>query len=129
MIVVDASAIVCLLAERPAESVGRLTHRLLREDLHAPHLIDVEVTHTLRRLALIGEAPVARAEAALTDLAALRLVRHLHTPLLREMWRMRENRTAYDAAYVALAEFLRAPLITLDERLARTPAAVPIEVF
>ena len=129
MVVLDASAAVCLLAERPLGAVERLRARLWDEELHAPHLLDLEVAHALRRFVLSGELSLERAVAALTDLANLPLLRHPHAPLLAEIWRMRNNHTAYDTAYVALAELLRVPLITLDARMARTPAAVAIEVF
>jgi predicted nucleic acid-binding protein len=129
MVIVDASTVVCLLAERPVEAVQRLVDRLLDEELHAPHLIDVEVAHALRRFVLLGIVTAARAEIAFSDLAALPLNRHPHFPFLADIWRMRSSRTAYDAAYVALAESLGAPLITLDARMARTAATVAIEVF
>jgi predicted nucleic acid-binding protein len=129
VVVIDASTAVCILAEWPVEPVTLLRARLLREELHAPHLIDIEAAHALRRLVLQGVTSATRVEAALADLAELRLQRHPHLPLLAAIWRMRDNRTAYDAAYVALAEALDAPLITLDARMARTPAAIAIEVF
>jgi len=129
LIVLDASAAVCLLLDRPLDKANGIRRRLPGESLHAPHLIDLEVAQALRRLVLFGEFAEARASEALTDLAERRIHRHPHDPLLAHIWQMRANRTAYDAAYVALAEALGAPVITLDARMARTPAAVPIEVF
>jgi predicted nucleic acid-binding protein len=76
-----------------------------------------------------GGVTAARADAAIAALTRFPLTRYPHDLFLTEIWRMRSNRTAYDAAYVALAEFLGAPLITLDARMARSPAAVSIEVF
>lgn len=57
---------------------------------------------------------------ALSDLGDLRATRYGHQPLRRRVWALRKNLTAYDAAYVALAEFLDAPLLTSDARLARS---------
>jgi predicted nucleic acid-binding protein len=71
----------------------------------------------------------ARAERAISDLGDLPVVRHPHLSLLVPVWAMRQNRTAYDAAYVALGELLGAPVLTLDAGMARTPADIPIEVF
>ncbi len=90
------------------------------ESLHAPHLLDIEFTHVLRRLVhgRMIEPPLAR--QALGDLADLRLVRHSHTTLLPRIWELRSSLTAYDASYVALAEFLELPLFTCDAKLARS---------
>jgi predicted nucleic acid-binding protein len=121
MIVVDASAAVEWLLRLPrAEQVEQ---RLLRGDpsLHAPHLIDVEVAQVIRRLALSGLITAGRGEQALEDLADLDLERHPHDVLLPAVWRLRDNMTAYDGVYVALAEALEAPLVTLDARLAGAP--------
>jgi predicted nucleic acid-binding protein len=92
-----------------------------RVSLHAPHLLDVEVAQVLRRYAARGELTAARGVEALADLAAFPLTRYPHDLLLARIWALRENLTAYDAAYVALAEALRAPLVTRDERLASAP--------
>jgi len=89
--------------------------------IHAPHLLGVEVAQVVRRYLQQGDLVLDRGEAALSDLADLDIVRHPHEPLLARMWRLRDNLTAYDAAYVALAEALDAPLVTLDARLARSP--------
>jgi predicted nucleic acid-binding protein len=121
MIVLDASAAVEWLLRLPrAEQVEQ---RLLHDDpsLHAPHLIDVEVAQVVRRLASAGLIAASRGEQALEDLADLDLERHPHEILLPAVWRLRQNMTAYDGVYVALAEALDAPLVTLDARLASAP--------
>ncbi len=89
--------------------------------LHAPHLLDVEVAQVFRRFALRGMLGEARGLEALRLLAALPLSRHDHAQLLPRIWALRANITAYDAAYVALAELLGATLLTRDRRLAAAP--------
>lgn len=91
------------------------------ETLHAPHLIDVEVAQVLRRYAASGEADPERCRMALTDLNDLPLTKYPHDFLLPRIWELRNNLTAYDAVYVALAEALDAPLLTRDQRLANAP--------
>jgi predicted nucleic acid-binding protein len=90
------------------------------ETLHAPHLIDVEVGHALRRHAALGDLPPARGEQAIGDLLDLPITRYPHELLLRRAWQLRSRLTFNDAMYVALAELLVAPLITRDSKLART---------
>lgn len=118
MIVVDASAVIEVLLNTPAGV--RVAGRLFAdgETLHAPHLLDLEVTQVLRRYALSAELDAARSAQALEDLAALPLSRYPHDVLLPRIWELRHNVTAYDAAYVALAEALAAPLVTRDAALA-----------
>jgi predicted nucleic acid-binding protein len=121
VIVLDSSAAAdWLVGHRPqGEWVAQtLPDRL---DLHAPHVLDVEVASAMRRLVWIGDVSVTEAERALEDLSDLRIVRHAHLPLLERMWHLRDNLTAPDAAFVALAEALDAPLVTTDGALARTP--------
>jgi predicted nucleic acid-binding protein len=121
VIVTDASVILeLLLRTRAADAVAA---RLLdtAETLHAPHLVDVEVAQVLRRYAARGEISAARGRLALALLARLPVARYAHEPLLTRIWALRANLTAYDAAYVALAEALRATLLTRDERLAAAP--------
>jgi predicted nucleic acid-binding protein len=105
------------------EAYERLADLLLApgEVLHAPHLLDVEVAQVLRRLEQAGPLSTERAEEALSDLRALRIVRYAHQPLLTRAWALRHNLSAYDALYVALAEGLEAPLVTTDRRLASAP--------
>src|SRR5512139_1570417 len=86
---------------------GRWDRLLSRgESLHAPHLLDVEVAQVLRRYAAAGELTPERGEEALTDLADFPLHRYPHDVLLPRIWELRQNVTACDAAYVALAEAL-----------------------
>jgi predicted nucleic acid-binding protein len=118
VIVVDASAIVETLLRMPAaDAVGERVFAP-GETLHAPHLLDVEVAQVVRRYAATGEIDSERGRAALADLADLRLLRYPHDFLLPRIWNLRHNLSAHDAAYVALAEALDAPLITRDRRLA-----------
>jgi predicted nucleic acid-binding protein len=120
MIVVDASALVGVLADEN-ESARRLRRFLLGEELTAPHVIDVEVLSALRRARRIGRIGADRAAQALGDLALLPLRRVGHTSMLARAWELRDNVAPHDAMYVALAEHLRAPLLTADARLARAP--------
>ena len=121
MIVIDASALVEFLLQTPLGT--RVEARLFRdqEELHSPHLADVEVTQGLRRLVRAGEVSPDRAVEALADLADLDLHRHPHLDLLTRAWKLRENITAYDAMYVALAEALDALIVTCDAPLAKAP--------
>ena len=118
MIVVDASVVVEVLLRSDA-GVG-LEERLFEGDdpLHAPHMLDVEVANALRRCALHGDIDERHGRDALADLAAMSIERHGHQPLLERIWQLRHNLTAYDAAYLALAESLGAPLLTCDAGLA-----------
>ena len=121
MIVVDASALLeSLLA---TDESAAISDRLFEtgESLHAPHVIDVEISQVVRRFEARGEIGERRAREALEDLRAFPLRRHSHLVLLPRIWEMRANLTAYDAAYVALAEALDAPLLTRDRRLAAAP--------
>lgn len=121
MSVLDASAVVELLL---GTQLGRSVAARLADPavgLHAPHLLDVEVAQALRRYVREGELEAASAAAAIEDLRSLDLERHSHEPLLDRVWALRENLTAYDAVYVALAEALDTKLLTCDARLARAP--------
>jgi len=91
------------------------------QTLHAPHLIDVEAAQVIRRFAANGDVDAERGRAALADLVDFPLRRYPHDFLLPRIWELRHNLTAYDAAYVALAETLDAPLLTRDHRLAAAP--------
>jgi predicted nucleic acid-binding protein len=119
LIVLDASAAVELVLQtaRAERVAARALHPA--ERIHAPHLIDVEVTQVLRRLVQAKELTAARGALALGDFAQLFIERHPHHQLLGRIWSLRTSLSAYDAAYVALAEALAAPMLTCDDKLAR----------
>lgn len=121
MIVIDASALIDYLIPASAFELIRDRIQLSGGELHAPYVVDIEVAHALRRLALGNRISAVQADEALADLVAARVSRYPHAPLLPRIWELRHNMTAYDAAYVALAEALDAPLITTDAHLARAP--------
>jgi predicted nucleic acid-binding protein len=119
VIVLDASAVLELLLG--TETGAAVQERLRAERLAAPHLLDVEVLHVLRRYERASEITGRRGQQALDDLGDLPMTRYPHAPLLRRMWQLRANLTGYDAAYVALAETLEIPLLTCDAKLAASP--------
>jgi predicted nucleic acid-binding protein len=118
VIVVDASALVEVLLRTPAAQAVEAALFDPGQTLHTPHLIDVEVSHVIRRYAANGELSGERGRLALADLADFPMRRYPHDFLLPRMWELRNDLTAHDAAYVALAEALDAPLLTRDRRLA-----------
>ena len=130
MIVLDSSAAVDWLLQTPAGR--RIENRIYsrNETLHTPHLLDLEVIQVLRRLARQGVVPVRRADEAVGDLLDLRITRYPHFVLLPRIWQLRHNFSAYDAAFIVLAEKLGAALVTRDSRLASAPGhAASIELF
>ena len=118
MIVIDASALVEVLLQTPAALQIESRIFSTRETLHAPHLLDLEIAQVLRRYAASGDLGQDRAQQALTDLSDLPLTRYPHDLFLPRIWELRFTVTAYDAAYLALAEGLSASLVTRDRRLA-----------
>ena len=117
MIVADASVVVeLLIAGGEAAALSDLL--FADEPVAAPHLLDLEVAQVLRRWSLRGALDDERARQALEDLLALPIARQPHDLLVERVWALRENLTAYDAAYLALAELLDARLVTLDRGLA-----------
>jgi len=120
MIVADASIVleVVLRTKRGLKMQARLLSS--RETLHAPHLIDLEVCQVLRRYLFNKDLTADRAAAAIEDFQSLRIFRYPHQLFLDRIWELRSSMTAYDAAYVAVAETIGAPLLTTDKRLAST---------
>jgi predicted nucleic acid-binding protein len=131
VIVLDASAAVEWLLQ--SAKAGAIEARAFSESAsqrHAPHLLDVEVAQALQRLVAAKAISASRAGHALEDLADMPLIRYPHDWLLSRIWALRHNLTAYDAAYVALAEELEVPLITCDRRIkAARGHKAQVEVF
>jgi predicted nucleic acid-binding protein len=121
VIVLDASALVELILHTPTGQLVASHIADPADGLHAPHLADVEVVQALRRYVRQGDIDTSAASAALDDFRALDVQRHAHEPLLERVWELRQNFTAYDAVYVALAEVLDAVLLTCDDPLSRAP--------
>jgi len=110
VIVVDASCVVeVLLRTETADSIESRWR-----------VIDLEILQVIRRLVALREVSEDRAVLAIVMLDRLALRRWSHGPLRPRVWALRKNLTAYDAAYVALAERLACPLITRDGRLVRS---------
>jgi predicted nucleic acid-binding protein len=131
LIVLAASAAVSIFLNIGPEA-GRIRQRIVQPDetLHVPHVFDVEVLHVLRRYSLSGTLSESRGRLALSRLSSTRLTRYPHASFVRRIWELRHNLTAYDAAYVALAEALDAPLVTMDARLAQAPGhSAAVELY
>jgi predicted nucleic acid-binding protein len=127
MLVVDTSAVLAALASRPPDPA--LVKRLADDgDLHAPHLIDIEILNALRGLVRGGQLSEDRAQDVRTDLEDLAITRYGHQPLADRVWALRDNLTADDAAFVALADALEVALVTCDARLANA-SGVTAELF
>jgi predicted nucleic acid-binding protein len=130
VIVLEASAAIDWLLQTSAGQ--RIERRIFshNESLHAPHLLDLEVGQVLRRLVREGAISARRADQAIEDFLDLRIARYAHFILLPRIWQLRHNLSAYDAAYVVLAEKLGARLVTRERRLASASGhAAPIELF
>ena len=120
MIVLDTSAIVEFLVG--ADPVAERVRAIATEaQLAAPHAVDLECASTLRGLVHGSKLPPDEAERALELLGRMKITRYGHVPLLPRIWQLRHNMWPYDAAYVALAESLRAELVTLDAKLEKIP--------
>jgi predicted nucleic acid-binding protein len=130
VIVLDASAAVDWLLQT---TVGQQIERRIYargETLHGPHLLDLEVAQVLRRLGREGTLSANRIDQAVSDLLDLRITRYPHFVLLPEIWKRRHNLSAYDAAYVVLAQKLGAVLVTRDGKLASAAGStVKVELF
>ncbi|NNF13484.1 MAG: type II toxin-antitoxin system VapC family toxin [Gemmatimonadetes bacterium] len=119
-LVVDASVVVSALTD--SGRVGQWAEEILQSDhLVAPHLLPVEVTDVLRRAALAGKLSSDLAALAFGDLQAVGVDLYPFSPFASRVWSLRDNVSAYDAWYVALAELLGADLATLDLRIGRAP--------
>jgi predicted nucleic acid-binding protein len=118
LIVVDASALAEVLLRMPAADAVEQRLFTPGETLHAPHLLDIETAHVVRRYAATGEIDAERGRESLVNLAAFPIRRYPHDILLPRIWDLRQNVSANDAAYVALTEALGAILLTRDKRLA-----------
>lgn len=131
MLVLDASAALAAFLGTGANAVSiRARIEAPDESVHAPHLLDVEMLHALRGLVLRGDVRPSRSEEIREDFANLRWSRYSHVAFLDRIWELKDNLTAYDAAYVSLAEALSAPLVTTDTRLARAPGIrAEVEVY
>jgi len=125
VIVLDASAAVLGLLND-----GDARRLMAGDTMAAPHLADSEVAHTLRSGVLRGQVSARQARTALDRWSRLGLRRFAVVGLLGRIWELRDNVTAYDATYVALAEALDCPLVTADARLARASGPLcPITVL
>ena len=120
MIVPDASAVVEAVLGTPAGKI--VEKRVVGADvtLHAPHLLDLEVSHVLRKLVRYRSLAPARGGLAVHDFMQLQITRYDQLPFLGRIWDLRDTFTAYDAAYVTLCESLDATLLTCDRRLAES---------
>jgi len=120
VIVVDSSVILeVLLRTKSAQAIEKKIFSK-GQTLHAPHLIDLEIAQVIRRYTFAGEITPERGSQAIEDLIDFRISRYSHDILLPRIWDLRSNMTAYDAAYVTLAEVLNVPLLTRDAKLARS---------
>jgi predicted nucleic acid-binding protein len=126
MIVIDASAMIEALVGRDADDE---LLDALQTNLHAPHLLDVEVLSVLRGLTLAGKLELHAAEQARTDYFALTIARYEVQGLADRVWELRQNHTTYDACYLALAEALEAPLYTCDRKLDTDGHSAEVLVF
>ena len=120
MLVVDASVLAPVLADAGGDG-QRFRDRLRGETIFGPDLLRIEVTSVLRRHAITGQLTSEQADAAISDLLAFPVKVFPTSPLLRRVWELRFNLSAYDSCYVALAEAVDAVLLTADHRLTRAP--------
>lgn len=125
MIVLDASAALSALL-----NAGPARDHVTREQLHAPHLIDSEVASGLRRLVSTGRLATDSGWATLDTWRRLGITRYGTHGILERVWELRDNLSAHDAGYVALAEELDCALVTADARISRAPGiGCPVTVL
>jgi predicted nucleic acid-binding protein len=118
MIIADASAILEVLLNT---AIGAEVEKRLfapGQTIHVPYLTDLEVLQVLRRYSRTSVISAVRAREAIKDYIDLPLTRYPHGVLLARIWELRHNFTAYDGAYIALAEALESPLMTCDRAFA-----------
>jgi predicted nucleic acid-binding protein len=120
VLVVDASVLAPAVADAGSDG-QRFRERLRGESMAGPDLLRVEVASVLRRHAGNGNLTAQQADAAIEDLLSFPITVYPTAPLLRRVWELRPNVTAYDGCYVALAEAIGVPLVTADRRLANAP--------
>jgi predicted nucleic acid-binding protein len=120
VIVADASVVVEVLLQTPAAVAIEASLFDAANSLHAPALLDIEIVQVLRRYVRVGDLSPARAATVVDLLIRFPITRYAHEPLLERIWMLRDAMTAYDAAYVALAQGLDATLLTRDAKLARS---------
>jgi predicted nucleic acid-binding protein len=119
LIIIDTSAVLAALVGGAPGRQAR-TRIAAAGSLHAPHLLDVEILHALRGLVRGRKLSVDRAQDASTDYARLNITRYPVSGMSNRIWQLRNNLTAYEACFVALAEALECPIVTCDERLSRS---------
>ena len=120
MIAIDANAVVALLVDE--SDLGATSRRqYVSHDFAAPHLLHFEVSNTMRKLCQLQELSPRLAEQALRDLELMRITMIPFTDIGQRMWELRDNLSAYDASYVAVAELLEVELLTFDGRIRRAP--------
>ncbi|MGH2961196.1 MAG: type II toxin-antitoxin system VapC family toxin [Solirubrobacterales bacterium] len=126
---IDTSAVLEVIVTRDPDQ--RLVAHLDDDgDLHAPHLLDVEILHALRGHLRAGRLSIDRAADVRANFAELTISRYGHELLMERMWQLRDNLSAYDATFVALAELLEAPLVTCDARVAAAPGtAAEVQLY
>jgi predicted nucleic acid-binding protein len=120
VLIVDASVLAPIIADAGSDG-RRFRERLRDETVAGPDLLRIEVTSVLRRHANAGHLTPAQADAAISDLLDFPIRVFPTAHLLRRVWELRRNMTAYDGCYIALAEAVDSPLVTADRRLANSP--------
>lgn len=119
MIVLDASAVVELLTNGPLADSLRRDLAMRSDSFVVPHLLDVEVASAFRKLAAVQRIDSHQIAQLFASLAELPAERYPHLPLLARIWELRHNFTAYDAAYISLAELTNSALYTSDAKLSK----------